>query len=160
MISYHEGKNSGTIAELHVIKQSAATFPVPPFLVDDLNYTDEITTTEDWTAFEFIPDSGRWEEVYNEEDESYSYTIEGVINKDRMAVTAGFKVKVPFKLLSLAKDNNDGLYRLLGSDEHFCFLSWSQVKERGLDQVNLYRVRITCTMGHPAVYYSGAFTSS
>lgn len=160
-ISFYEGKNSGGLAEIHLIKKSSATFNTIPALVDDLDFTDDIVTSEDWTQIEALPNSARWNESSDFEDgvEIFTYEVSFVINKDRRAITEMFKNLQPYNLLCLIKDNN-GDYRLIGSDENHCFLSYSQVKERGISQPNLYNVSIVCKMSHPAVYYSGAFTSS
>lgn len=159
-LSHHDGKNSGTFKQLHIIKQSAATFPYPPALQTDLDYTDDITTSEDWLTITPLPNSGRWEETPGEEMGEYNYTIELVLNKDSRAITELLATKAKFKLLALVEDHNE-VTRLIGSDEHFCFLTYSLVKERGgVSQPNLYTVRITCTMAHPAVYYTGDYTTS
>lgn len=163
-LEHYEGKNSGGIKQLYLIKKSLATFPYPPALdTSDLDYSEDITTTENWLQVIPLPNSARWEEVESEDEGGnpvYSYICDFVINKDRRAVTEELADKVRNKLLCLMEDNNDNDIRLLGSDEHFCTLTYSQVKERGVVQPNLYRVRITCTMGHAAVYYSGDYTGS
>lgn len=160
-LEYFEGKNAGGLAEIHLIKQSSATFPDPAAIITDLDYTEDITTSENWTQHKFVPNSGRFEEGAPRENgsEVYEYTIEYVINKDRQAITAALKDLKPYKLLALIKDNN-ATYRLIGSDVHHCILTYSQVKERGIAVPNLYRITLTCRMHHPAVYYSGNFTSS
>lgn len=161
-LSYFEGKNSGTFKQLHIIKQSAATFPYPPALQEDLAYADDITTTENWLTLVGLPNSGRWEEtggLDQDGNEIYSYNMELVVNKDRQTITKMLRDKIPYNLLTIIEDQNAGI-RLVGSDEHHCTISYSQVKERGIIQPNLYTIRITCEMTHPAVYYSGSFTGS
>lgn len=160
-ISYFEGKNSGTFRKLHIIRQSLAVFPFPVALQADLDYTDDISTSEDWLTLDPLPNSGRWEEnggLDETGNPTYSYIMELVVNKDRREITAMLSDKLKLKTLCLQEDHN-GEIRLVGSDEHFCSISYIQIKERGVAQPNLYRITITCTMAHAAVYYAGAFSS-
>lgn len=159
-IAYFEGKNSGGVKKIHIIRQSLATFDPSLALQPVTTYIDDISTSENWLTLLPLPDTARWQEDQSLDASTvYSYQVELVINKDRAAITEALHGKAAYKLLALVEDEN-GTVRLLGSDTHHCRLQFSQVKERGIVSPNLYRVTLSCQLPFPAVYYTGAYTGS
>jgi hypothetical protein len=159
-IEQFEGKNAAGIKKIHLIKHSSASFDPKPSLRQVVNYADDIVCTEDWTTITAIPNSYNWTETQsNTAGQSFTYQLEFLINKDRPAITAALLAINKFKLLVLIEDNN-GQIRLLGGDQNWCKISYSQTKEARLSGSNLYRFQVECIQPFPAIYYTGAISSS
>lgn len=159
-IEHFDGKNAGGIKKLHMIRHMAATFDPSIALAPVITYSDDITTSENWTTILPIPNTASWNESETmEAGDAYRYSLDFIINKDRSAITEALKDKAKYKLLVLAEDHN-GTLRLLGSDGSWCWMSFTQVKDPNLAGQNIYRVTITCEQPFPAVYYTGSYTSS
>lgn len=162
MISRHDGKNSGSIRKLWIKlldEISDTNTPVDP-ITTGLTISDDISLTGTWEQIEVVVGEASWQEVQSEDEtgQTYTFSIQMALHKDRQEVTESLMTFAGRKLSVIAQDRNDNLNRLLGEKglyEYHARLTYSQVKEKSPGR-NSYDITIQCEMHHPACYYTGA----
>jgi hypothetical protein len=159
-LTRNDGKNAGSLGKLWIKLKAEITdtnTPVDTY-TDGLTIADDITLSGVWTPIEIVVGESSWQEVFNESEETYSFSIQTNIHRDRQAVTESLMRFAGREIMVLAQDRNDLLNRLIGEAglyEYHARLSFSNVKEKTPGR-NSYDITITGTMHHPACYYSAA----
>jgi len=160
-LTRHDGKNSGSLHKLWIKLKSEVTDTNTPAdtKTSGLGIADNIAMTGVWTKIEVVPGESSWQEIPSEDAEpSYNLIINAVLHRDRQGVTETLHKFDGREILAIAQDRNDKVNRLLGEVglyEYHAKIKFSQVKEKTAGR-NAYDITITCTMHHPACYYTGS----
>ncbi len=158
-LTRHDGKNIGSIRKLWIKLKEEITDTNSPAdtVTDGLGISEDISMIGVWTPLEIIIGEASWQEIGND-DGTYTFSIQANLHRDRQSVTESLHNFDKRQIMVIAQDRNDQDNRLLGEAGIFDYhanLKYSQVKEKSPGR-NSYDITITCTMHHPACYYTGA----
>jgi hypothetical protein len=159
MIEKHDGKNAAGISKLYLILQDK----IIEFgsYKDGVELVGNITSSEAFTEIKFLPGTCSFSESSQSgsHGEVFEQNIEFLLNKDAQSITAALKAFTNRKLVAIILDNN-GVYRVIGSDQEAVRLTFSIQKDGKIGGPNTYLAQLRCIVPHPAYYYSGTVIGS
>ena len=158
-IDKHDGKNAAGIKELYLnLQANIITFGS---YISAGELAGNIVTDENFTQIKFLPGTCSFSEAGQAAPHGnvFEQSVDFLLNKDAPATTDALNAFTHRRLVAIILDNN-GIYRIIGSNQEAARLTWSITKDAKIGGPNTYLAQLRCTVAHPAYYFSGTFSSS
>jgi len=106
-IEKHHGPNSGLLSRIWLKLKAEITDTHTP--VEALSISEDITLTGTWTQIDFVRKEASYQEsaADTEQGDTYSFSVQLTIQKDRQAVSEALFSFMNRELIAIVEDLND-----------------------------------------------------
>lgn len=154
-----QGRNSGILSELYIARHRDITFSDQQQYLHSLQYTSDLVQSAPFEQIKFIPDSEfTWRQNHQKEKGTNVFTLQTqcLAKQVSLPYTEFLHQYAQDKLIVLIIDNNFPDPIMMGSDEHFAQLAWTE----DISGPNVYRISLSARQGHPAYRLSGSYITA